>query len=72
MAENTKLSFGAKVKKFFKDYKTEFKKIKWPTLRETNKSFMLVLVAVVVVGLAVFGLDTGLNQLITLLANLVG
>lgn len=72
MAENTKLSFGAKVKKFFKDYKAEFKKIKWPTLLETNKSFLLVLVAIVVVGLVVFGLDLGFNELISLLAGLVG
>ena len=62
---------AGKVGKFFKDYKTEFKKIKWPTLRETNKSFLLVFVAVAVVGLVIFGLDWGLNQLITLAATLV-
>ena len=68
MAENVKVSFGEKVKKFFKDYKSEFKKIKWPTIHETNKSFLLVLVATVVVGVAVFALDFGLNQLLSLIA----
>ena len=68
MAENTKLSFGEKVKKFFSGYKSEFKKIKWPTIHETNKSFLLVLVATAVVGVAVFALDFGLNQLLSLIA----
>ena len=54
---------AGKVGKFFKDYKTEFKKIKWPTLRETNKSFLLVFVAVAVVGLVIFGLDTLFTKL---------
>lgn len=71
MAENVKLGFFGKVKKFFKDYKTECKKIKWPTINDTNKNFALVLVAVVVVALAIFGLDFCFNQLITLAANLV-
>lgn len=67
MAENTtKLSFGEKVKKFVKDYKTEFKKIKWPTLLETNKSFVIVLVFTVIAGLAIFGFDTGLKVLLNL------
>lgn len=68
MAENTKVGFGEKVKKFFRDYKAEFKKIKWPTIHDTNKSFLLVLVATVVVGVAVFALDFGLNQLLGLVA----
>lgn len=70
MAENTtKLNFGEKVKKFIKDYKTEFKKIKWPTLLETNKSFIIVLVFTVVAGLAIFGFDTGLRELLNLVVG---
>lgn len=69
MAENTtkKPGFMDKVKSFFKDYKLEFKKITWPTVRDTNKSFLLVLVATIVVGLAVFGLDLGFNAIFNLL-----
>ncbi len=69
MAENTtKVGFGAKVKKFFKDYKTEFKKIKWPTIHDTNTQFVLVLAVVAVAGIAIFALDFGLNQLLNLVA----
>ncbi len=65
MAENSsKPGFGERVKKFIKDYKTEFKKIKWPTMLETNKSFVLVLVATVVAGLVIFGFDTALKTLL--------
>ncbi len=71
MAENTtKPSFGERVKKFFKDYKTEFKKIKWPTLLETNKSFVIVLVFTVIAGLVIFGFDTGLRELLNLIVGL--
>ncbi len=70
MAENTtakKPGFGEKVKKFFKDYKNEFKKITWPTVRDTNKNFLLVIVATAVVGAVIFGLDFGLRELFNLL-----
>ena len=68
MAENTtkKTGFFGKIKSFFKDYKMEFKKITWPTVRETNKSFLLVVVATAVVGVAIFGLDLGFNALFNL------
>lgn len=70
MAENTtKPSFGEKVKKFFKDYKTEFKKIKWPTILETNKSFVLVLVITAIAGLAIFGFDMGLKAILDLIVG---
>ncbi len=70
MAENTtKPGFGERIKKFFKDYKAEFKKIKWPTLLETNKSFVIVLVFTVIAGLAIFGFDTGLRELLNLVVG---
>ena len=71
MAEKTKVGFFDKIKKFFKDYKAEFKKIKWPTAQETTKNFGLVIAVVVVVGLAIFALDFGFNQVIQLLTKLV-
>jgi len=67
--KETKPSFGERAKKFFKDYKTEFKKIKWPTILETNKSFLIVLVFTVVAGLAIFGFDTGLRELLNLVVG---
>ncbi|MBR3994621.1 MAG: preprotein translocase subunit SecE [Clostridia bacterium] len=70
MADNTtKLGFGGRIKKFFKDYKAEFKKIKWPTMLETNKSYVIVLIITAIAGLAIFGFDYGLRELLNLIAG---
>lgn len=70
MADNTtKLGFGGRIKKFFKDYKAEFKKIKWPTMLETNKSFVIVLIITAIAGLAIFGFDYGLRELLNLIVG---
>ncbi len=69
MADNTKPSFGERIKKFFKDYKAEFKKIKWPTLLETNKSFVIVIIITAIAGLAIFGFDYGVRELFNLIAG---
>ena len=49
----------SKVKKFFKDYKSEFKKIAWPSKEETSKMSTVVLAAIVVASAAIFLLDAG-------------
>ena len=39
MAEKTKKpSFGGRIKKFFKDYKSEFKKVTWYSREQTFKT----------------------------------
>ncbi|MCI8590381.1 MAG: preprotein translocase subunit SecE [Clostridiales bacterium] len=58
MAEKTKkLSFGGKIKKFFKDYKSEFKKVTWYGKEQTLKSTLIVLVLVVALAVVIGGLD---------------
>lgn len=63
MAEEKKekLSLGAKIKKFFGDYKSEFKKISWPSKADTMKKTAVVLVAIVIISICVFLIDAGLN-----------
>ena len=68
--EKTKLSFGEKIKKFFKDNKSEFKKISWPDKKDTTKKTIMVIVSIVIVGAAIFAVDTGFNALFTWLTNL--
>ena len=51
----------SKIKKFFKDYKSEFKKIVWPEKHDTIKQSGIVVLAIVVVGVAVLLLDTGFS-----------
>ena len=68
--EKTKLSFGEKIKKFFKDNKSEFKKISWPDKKDTTKKTIMVIGSIVIVGAAIFAVDTGFNALFPWLTNL--
>ena len=61
----------SKIKKFFKDYKSEFKKIVWPEKKDTLKQSGVVVVSIVVVGAIVMLLDVGASSLFTWLAKLV-
>lgn len=69
MAEETRKQ--SRIGKFFRDYKSEFKKIVWPTWDDTLRQSGVVIVAIVVCSIAVFLLDTGFSKLIEFLAGLV-
>lgn len=72
MAEETKVQKQSKVAKFFKDYKSEFKKIVWPSKEDTMRMSGVVLAAIVVASIAIFLLDTGFGTAISALGGLVG
>lgn len=59
-----KVGIFARIKNFFVDYKNEIKRIVWPTPKVTFKNTGVVLVMILIVGLFVFLLDTGLMQLL--------
>ena len=65
-----KVKFSEKVKKFFREYKSEFKKISWPDKKDTTKKTIMVIGSIVIVGAAIFAVDTGFNALFTWLTNL--
>ena len=66
-----KIKKESKIGKFFKDYKSEFKKIVWPEKNDTLRQSGVVVAAIVVVGVAVFLLDTGFSKLFQWLSTLV-
>jgi preprotein translocase subunit SecE len=43
---------------FFKDARTEVRKVVWPTRKETSQTTLLIFVGVVIVGLFLWGLDS--------------
>ena len=45
----------------FKGARTEIRKVVWPTRQETMQTTMIVLLVVVIAGLILWGLDTGLG-----------
>ena len=69
MADNVKKE--SKIKKFFKDYKSEFKKIVWPEKKDTLRQSGVVVSAIVVAGVAIFVLDTAFSKLFQWLSTLV-
>ena len=55
---------GIAIKKFFKDFKGESKKIVWPDGKTVLKSSLVVIVVVAIVSVIVFGIDMGLAKII--------
>lgn len=44
--------------KYLKDAKSEFKKVVWPTPKDTTRNTVVVVIVCVLAGLLVFGLDS--------------
>ena len=73
MAEKTtkKPSIWSRMGKFFKDCKSEFKKLVWPTKQQLLKNSALVLVSIIVVGACLALVDFGLNKGVFALKDLI-
>ena len=52
--------------KYLASCKGELKKITWPTPAQTTKNFGIVIAVIIIMGLFIFALDTGLFQLLGL------
>lgn len=55
--------FFSKVGKFFREYRSELKKISWPTFSEVVKNTFITLVVVLMVGIVVWLVDWGVSAL---------
>lgn len=59
MSENVKkVGFFRRIGRSLKSTKAEFKKVVWPTKKQLFNNTLLVIAALVIVGLIIFGLDT--------------
>ena len=61
---------GAKIKKFFKDFKGEWKKVTWPSGHTVLKNSLVVIVIVAILGVALLLVDGGLSAIIDMLVGL--
>ena len=59
----------SKVGRFFREYKSEFKKIVWPTPRNVFKNMGITMGAIAVIGAFVVALDYGLLELLGLIMS---
>ena len=74
MADSTKTkkpSIWSRMGTFFKNCKSEFKKLVWPTPKQLLKNSALVLVSIIVVGAVLALVDFGLNQGLFALKDLI-
>lgn len=73
---NKKPKFGARIKKYFRDTWSEFKKIVWPSGKSVLNNTVVVLVTVlvfaVIVGVLDFALNWGRNTLIEWIVQWAG
>ncbi len=58
------------IRRFFSEYKSEMKKVTWMNATDVRKSSLLVCVSVVIVGVAVLGIDSAFSLIINLLGKL--
>ena len=52
--------------KYFKDARSEFKKVVWPSRKQVVNNTIVVIVCMVVSGLAIWALDTGFVSILKL------
>ena len=67
---DNKPGFFARVGKWFRDMKSELKKVQWPTWKQTMNNTLIVIAFCVVVGLFIFLFDTLASSLFTALVDL--
>ena len=70
--EQTKPSFFNRVAKYFKEVKSEMKKVIWPTKKELINYTVMVVVATIVVMAIIAVADGVFSQLFNLLRGVVG
>lgn len=55
------------IAKYFKDARSEFKKVVWPSRKQVVNNTIVVIVCMVVSGLAIWALDTGFVSILKLM-----
>ena len=63
---------GSRIKKFWKEYISELKKVSWMSWKDVKKNTLLVVCAVVVFSVAIAVVDTVFGEIIKGIAGLVG
>lgn len=67
-----KPSIFQRIGNYFRDIISEIKKIVWPAPKATFRNTGIVLVSMLIVGLVIFGLDSGLHWLFGMVMDLAG
>ena len=66
-SKGSKLTIPKRIVRYFKDYKSEIKKIVWPGWKEEDKNTFIVLAICLIIGAFIWVVDFGLAQLLELI-----
>ena len=55
--EQKKPNVFARIGNFFKEVKSELKKVVWPTFAKIKQNTLIVIIYVLIIGLVIWGLD---------------
>lgn len=66
-SKGAKLTIPKRIVRFFRDYKSEVKKIVWPGIKDVVKNTLIVLIICLIIGAMVWLVDFGLGQLLELI-----
>ncbi len=69
---NKKPGFFSRVARWFREMKSELKKVQWPTWKQTWNNTLTVIVCVILVGIFLWVFDFLAREVIIALQNLVG
>lgn len=69
-SKSDKLTIPKRVVRFFRDYKSETKKIVWPGIKDVIKNTVIVLIICLLIGALIWIVDFGLGQLLNLILGL--
>lgn len=69
-SKGAKKTIFRRVIAFFKDYKSEVKKIVWPGFKDVLKNTLIVLIMCLIIGVLIWGIDYGLGKLLELVLDI--
>lgn len=67
--EQTKPNFFNRISKYFKEVKSEMKKVVWPTFAKVKQNTLIVIIYVLLVGVVIWGLDALFTWVMSLIIN---
>ncbi len=64
-----KKPFFARMKKYFKDTKSELKKVTWPSKTQLKQNTAVIIAFIILIGIFLFVFDVGFSKLASLLPS---
>lgn len=69
---NKKLGFGKRVAKWFREMKSELKKVIWPTPKQTAKNTLVALVMMIASAIVIWGFDEIAQLIVKAVISIAG